>query len=228
MLTDVDTLKTDRSTMNMQTTIFLIRHGRTRDNEERRYSGRGSDPELSAEGRRELLEYKRAGVYSEIEREIERENGREIGRARIYTSGMARTEETLSILAGGDVRRGIRPDLCEMDFGVFEGKTYEMLRDVPAYQEWIRGDNESNLCPGGESGSQMKDRVLRAYGDILAESGQCSEGSALIVTHAGPIAAIMGACFAHLSRNRYEWQPACGRGYRIRYRDEMPVSFEPV
>ena len=55
MLTDVDTLKTDRSTMNMQTTVFLIRHGRTRDNEERRYSGRGSDPELSAEGRRELL-----------------------------------------------------------------------------------------------------------------------------------------------------------------------------
>lgn len=224
MHTDENTLKTDSSTTNMQTTVFLIRHGRTRDNEERRYSGRGSDPELSAEGRRELLEYKRAGVYSEIEREI----GREIGRARIYTSGMARTEETLSILAGDDVCRRIRPNLCEMDFGVFEGKTYEMLRDVPAYQEWIRGDNESNLCPGGESGSQMKERVLRAYSDILTESGQCSEGSVLIVTHAGPIAAIMGSCFSHLSRNRYEWQPACGRGYRIRYREGMPVSFEPV
>ena len=78
-------------------------------------------------------------------------------------------------------------------------------------------------------GHRLVDEYNVEYdGDILADAGRCSEETVLIVTHAGPIAAIMGACFAHLSRNRYEWQPACGRGYRIRYRDEMPVSFEPV
>lgn len=211
---------TNTGITNTELTVFLIRHGKTRDNEERRYSGRGSDPALSAEGRRELMDYKRAGVYSAIE-------GR-TGSARIYTTGMMRTEETLAILAGADARHEICPELCEIDFGAFEGKTYEMLRGTPAYQDWIRGDNERNRCPGGESGLQMQERVLRAYGDILADAGRCSEETVLIVTHAGPIAAIMGNGFTHLSRNRYEWQPACGRGYRISYREGRPVSFESI
>ena len=37
----------------------------------------------------------------------------------------------------------------------------------------------------------------------------------VIVTHGGPIAAIMQRLFPEKKLNRYEWQPACGEGYLV-------------
>ena len=131
-----------------------------------------------------------------------------------YTSGMKRTEETLRILFGEKAAAEAKaePGLKEMNFGAFEGKSYAMLREDPAYQEWILGDNEKNVCPGGESGEQMRDRVLAALERILQSD---PAERIVIVTHGGPIAAIMQRLFPEKKLNRYEWQPACGEGYLV-------------
>ena len=100
-----------------------------------------------------------------------------------------------------------------MDFGAFEGKSYAMLRDDPAYREWISGDNERNICPGGESGEQMRRRVLNALEQILRDD---PAEHIVIVTHGGPIAAIMQHLFPGQGLNRYEWQPECGDGYLLK------------
>ena len=88
-----------------------------------------------------------------------------------------------------------------------------MLKDDQAYREWISGDNERNTCPGGESGEQMKERVLSALDRILQSD---PAERIVIVTHGGPIAAIMQQLFPEKNLNRYEWQTECGEGYLLR------------
>ena len=75
---------------------------------------------------------------------------------------------------------------------------------------WLTGDNEANIPPMGESGVQMRDRVLEALADI--KENTC------IITHGGVIAAIMENLFPNEGKNRYQWQPQNGRGYCIQNR----------
>ena len=177
--------------------LLLLRHGRTKANEEHLYCG-STDWPLSEEGRKCLMQ--KRGVYG-------------TDWESFYTSGLIRTKETLEILFGEQRAAKEEPDLREMDFGAFEGKFYEMLKDDPAYQDWISGDNERNTCPGGESGEQMKERVLSALDRILHRD---PAKRIVIVTHGGPIAAIMQQLFPEKNQNRYEWQPECGEGYLLR------------
>lgn len=172
-------------------TVYLIRHGKTEANEQRLYCG-STDLPLSETGREELKNL----TYA-------------IPNARFLTSGMLRTEQTLSLLFG-PVAHAVEPGLREMDFGAFEMRSYAQLKDDPAYLAWISGDNEANVPPGGESGVQMRGRVLEAYARILS-SGQ----DTVIVTHGGVIAAIMAQLFPWERKNRYQWQPKNGCGYAI-------------
>ncbi len=174
--------------------IYLIRHGKTEANERHLYCG-STDLPLSPAGRAELLE-----LHYEIKN------------ATFITSGRKRTEETLQILFG-DVPHSQNPAFREVDFGSFEMHSYEELKNDPAYQIWLTGDNDSNIPPGGESGNQMKARVLTAFAQV--------EDNTVIITHGGVIAAIMEHLFRSEGKNRYEWQPKPGYGYAVgnaRYR----------
>ena len=79
---------------------------------------------------------------------------------------------------------------------------------MPEYQAWLTGDNEANVPPRGESGKQMKARVLEALAEIHEDT--------CIVTHGGVIAIIMEHLFPQEGKNRYAWQPKNGCGYQIR------------
>jgi len=169
-------------------TIYLIRHGKTAANEQHLYCG-SSDISLSATGKDELCKLK----YN-------------ISNVAFLTSGMRRTNETLRILFG-DVPFREDTRFREVDFGIFEGKCYEQLKDTPEYQCWLTGDNESNVPPGGESGAQMRQRVLEAFSGLQEDT--------VVVTHGGVIAAIMAQLFPEENKSRYDWQSACGRGYAV-------------
>ena len=109
----------------------------------------------------------------------------DIKNVRFLTSGMKRTNETQRILFG-DVPYEEDPRFREVDFGIFEMGSYEELKDTTEYQTWLAGDNESNVPPSGESGVQMRKRVLEALADIREDT--------CIITH---------------------WQPAPGMGYAV-------------
>lgn len=168
--------------------IYLIRHGKTEANEKHLYCG-STDLPLSETGRAEL-----------------RAMGYHITPKWFVTSGMKRTDETLQILFG-DVPYAVDTRFREVDFGSFEMKSYDQLKEDPAYQAWLTGDNEANVPPGGESGIQMTRRVLEAFREI-------PDGTALI-THGGVIAAIMASLFPAEEKHRYQWQPQNGHGYEI-------------
>jgi len=169
-------------------TIYLIRHGKTEANEKHIYCG-STDLPLSAAGRAEL-----------------RQLHYDIKNVHFLTSGMKRTNETLRILFG-DVPFEVDSRFREVDFGIFEMHSYGQLKDTPEYQVWLTGDNESNVPPEGESGMQMKARVLQAYSEIREDT--------CIITHGGVIAAVMEQLFPEEKKNRYEWQPRPGCGYVI-------------
>ena len=59
----------------------------------------------------------------------------------------------------------------------------------------------------------MKERALSALDRILQRD---PAKRIVIVTHGGPIAAIMQRLFPGKRLNRYEWQPECGEGYLLR------------
>ena len=177
--------------------ICLIRHGRTLANEQHIYCGQ-TDLPITEESASKITQlsnkYPKADIY--------------------YTSGMTRTEQTFYCIYG-DLPHQSVPEFREINFGDFEMHSYEELKDTPAYQEWISGDNHQNICPNGESGAQMTERVLRAFHAI------CSAGKdSVIVTHGGVIAAIMTELFPHDVKNRFEWQPAPAHGYAISFSDD--------
>lgn len=169
--------------------IYLIRHGKTEANEKWLYCGR-TDLPLSGKGREEL---------SQIHYDIKN--------IRFLTSGMKRTNETLRILFG-DAPYEEDSRFREVDFGSFEMHSYEQLKNMTEYQTWCTGDNEANVPPNGESGLQMKQRVLKAFWVIKED--------AVIVCHGGVIAAIMEHLFPEENKTRYDWQPKNGCGYMIK------------
>ena len=177
-------------------TLYLIRHGKTAANEQHLYCG-STDLPLSQQGREELqkLHYR-------------------LDAKHFVTSGMTRTEQTLEVLFGS-VAHDVQPQLREVDFGIFEMGSYEQLKDTPAYQQWLEGDNEANIPPMGESGLQMKQRVCRAIADIKEDT--------VVITHGGVIAAIMEERFPKEGKNRYQWQPKPGHGYAVQEDAYWPI-----
>ena len=172
-------------------TVYLIRHGRTKANERHLYCG-STDLPLSEQG---------AAALGQLPYALNPE--------RYVTSGMKRTNETLCLLFG-DVPFREDPAFREVDFGAFEMRGYDELKKDPAYQDWLTGDNEENVPPGGESGTAMKARVLPAFAALASQPGET-----VLVTHGGVIAAIMEALFPGEEKNRYQWQPQPGHGYAV-------------
>ncbi len=170
--------------------LYLIRHGRTQANEKHQYCG-ASDLPLSEAGAAAL-----AGIRYDTPP------------CRFFTSGMLRTEQTLQLLFG-EVPHIRDPRFREISFGEFEGLTYEELKDCEDYQRWISDDGKT-APPGGESTEAFQKRVLEGLRDLLA-----LEEAAVLVTHGGVIALIMEHLFPQENKNRYQWQPQPGGGYRL-------------
>ena len=98
--------------------VYLLRHGRTAWTEQHRYQGRRDIP-LSPEGEAEL---RRADFAPAV----------------VWVSPLSRARRTAELLFPGAEQR-VEPDLVEMDFGAFEGRSYRDMEDDPAYRAWVDG-----------------------------------------------------------------------------------------
>lgn len=157
---------------------MIIRHGETAGNAKKQYIGVTDQP-LTEQGIRELKEKKARGCYSEAEKALE------LG-AGLFVSPMLRCRETAELIFPGRAYILI-PELREMDFGEFEGKSYMDLSQNPEYQKWIDSNGELPF-PGGESRETFKNRVLRGV-DRIREIMEGDAKTAVIVAHGGTIMA---------------------------------------
>ena len=175
-------------------TIYLIRHGATRGNEEKRYIGRTDEP-LSEKGREALIKMKKACPHCE----------------RVVASPMKRCTETAELIFGeGYITCG---DLRECDFGRFEGHNYAELNGDPDYQAWI--DSGGKLpFPGGESPGDFKERSCKGFLEALDSLGECS--SAAFVVHGGTIMSVLER-FALPHQDYYSYMTENGGGYACQW-----------
>jgi broad specificity phosphatase PhoE len=125
------------------------------------------------------------------------ERGREAARALrerlsrwqfdlVLVSPLARARETCE-LCGLDSNAQSRPDLCEWDYGEYEGLTTPEIRaQRPGWSVWRDG------CPGGESPTDVSTRADRVITEIAA-----SGGNVAVFSH-GHMLRVLGARWAEL------------------------------
>jgi len=151
------------------TRFWLIRHGEPAEEMRGRCYG-STDAGLAETGRSQMAQ---AAEYLKTE-----------PIAAIYTSPLSRAVESARILAGVLSRPiEIAADLREIDFGDFEGLTYDEIavRYPDLYRKWMETPTEVRF-PNGESFSQMRGRVLGAFEAIQRER---KEQTVAIVSHGG-------------------------------------------
>lgn len=183
--------------------LTLLRHGETEANKLGLYYG-VSDVAITPESDIKLRELSKSGNYPKA--------------ARYFTSGLTRAEQSFAALYPGE-EHSVLPDLREINLGDFEMRSYEELKNDPAFIAWCTGDNEKNICPNGESGEQVTDRALAALRPII-EAGE----DAVIITHGGVIGGVLARLFPN-PKGRYLFTPAPGTGYTVEFEGTVPVKY---
>jgi len=182
--------------------LILIRHGKTKGNEGKRYLGT-TDESLSILGRQELILLKEKGRYPEIK--------------GLYSSPMMRCRESAALIYPG-LHQEIIPDISECSFGEFEGKTYQELKDNPAYIGWLDGKGHP---PAGEGRQEFSNRVWNGFLTILDDSLKKGIEKMAVILHGGSIMVIMGTLLDTPERF-YEFQVKNGRGFCLEFAEEGP------
>lgn len=124
---------------------------------------------------------------------------------------MRRCRETAALLFPG-VPQIVIEDLRETDFGRFEGKTYEQLKDDADYRAWV--DSAGETCAhGGEGGAAFRARCEAAFARVAQRIDAAGLQSAAVVAHGGTLMAIL-AHYARPAAGFYAWQTPNAAGWR--------------
>lgn len=190
--------------------FHIIRHGKTKANEKKLYYG-FSDISLSENGKNELLLLKNKINYPKGDFFI--------------TSGLKRTNQTLNILYGKK-NFLINTNLKEMNFGDFELKSYEQLKNNVSYIKWIK-DIEKNPIPNGENKIQFEKRVIIGFNEIFEYCYKNLFKNVVIISHGGVISSIMQYFFKE-NKNFYDWLPDYGRGYSIIFEKSNNIYYKKI
>ncbi|EGP19276.1 histidine phosphatase family protein [Halomonas sp. TD01] len=185
--------------------LVAVRHGITAWNLERRYQGQRDIPLLFPDAEEGLLALRDALAEERFD--------------AIYSSDLNRCQQTLgwSQAAKPGVPLYLEPRLRELDFGDYEGKVYDELKDLPHYRAWIDSVGELQI-PGGESSGQLRDRLNAWLEQVAAHAREHHYQKVLVVTHGGVIREL---------RRRFEtigfWEgivhQAQGRRWQLTYQE---------
>ena len=151
--------------------IFLIRHGETAANNEKRYQGQIDTP-LNKTG------IQQAKALAELLSNVPF--------SRIYTTPLQRAQKTALLLAQVQKKKNILilPGLLERNFGQWEDLTFtEIKRRYPKiYATWL--NTPYAKIPGAEPFPAFRKRVLDCLRSVLKTLP--AEETIAIVAHGGP------------------------------------------
>ena len=185
--------------------LILIRHGTTQGNKERRFIG-VLDVPLATEG--EELARRVAPTLPAVD--------------HVYRSPLVRCAQTAELL-WPEAEETVIPQLRETDFGPFEGKNHEELKDDPLYQQWISAADFAKI-PVGESAEDAAARAGEGLERILSDAKEHGYERVGVVSHGGTLMGLLWR-FGRPEREYYGWMcPNCG-GYRALVRED-PLTLE--
>jgi probable phosphoglycerate mutase len=111
-------------------------------------------------------------------------NGRTLS---VWTSPLRRARETCA-LAGFERSAQVEVDLREWDYGIYEGRTTNEIRqETPEWSVWL------SPIVGGESLDELADRARRVIGRVQA----VAPGDVALFAH-GHILRVLAACWIGL------------------------------
>ena len=170
--------------------IYLLRHGLTEYNAQKRYQGQRDIP-LSAEG---LSQLRRADIDPKV----------------VYITPLQRTAQTARVLFP-EAELVVVKDLQEMCFGSFEGKNYVEMEHDADYQAWVQANCESK-CPDGERKDDFSDRICSAFSALVDKALADGEELLVILAHGGTQMAALER-YALPRRDYYAWCGPNAGGY---------------
>ena len=206
----------------MKSYIHFIRHGITEGVKKKWFYG-STDLPLIEEGIAALNELKSRGIYPKP------------WGADLYTSGMLRADQTLQVLYG-DLPFGTFSSLREMDFGRWECRTYDELKNEPEHEAWMDDRDGSFTYPGGDSIQGFYARVSKGLIELtgchrmkeLSHRHDGHDAVSIIVCHGGVIAAAMEHWFSGDRENFWQWIPDPGRGYTIEFENGEAARYAEI
>jgi len=178
--------------------IVFIRHGKTQGNIEKKYIGK-TDESLCKQGIDELSR----SIYPEVQ--------------AVISSPMKRCVETAKLIYPNH-NAMIYKDLCECNFGIFEGKSYKELCGNPEYVKWLES-NGTLPFPQGETNEAFIERSTAAFKNSVKKLKDCCCESAAYVVHGGTIMAVFSE-LALPKKSFYEYMVKNGCGYICEYNSQ--------
>lgn len=173
--------------------LILVRHATTQGNLERRFIGLTDIPILPQ--------------GEELARTVSRSLP-EVD--RVYRSPLLRCRQTAALLWPRHADQAVIPGLRETDFGPFEGKSSDELKDDPLYLQWISSGDLSRL-PVGESAEACARRLTAAIREVIADAQAHGCRRVGVCTHGGSLMALMNALGDPVRPHYYDWEcPNCG------------------
>ncbi len=157
--------------------LNIIRHGKTKANEEGIYIGKTDFP-LSDNGIAELKQKYEENSYPKVE--------------RVYSSPLVRALQTGEILFP-DTEMVICDEMTELDLGIFEGIALSDLLELDSYHSWIKGGKD-NAPPNGESINNMLKRITSGLNLIIMDMMKENISEAALITHSGILMNIL-SCY---------------------------------
>lgn len=167
--------------------LIFIRHFKTKGNRLRQYIGVTDEP---LDQPVLLREYPNADT--------------------VVVSPLKRCIQTAELIYPGKGQM-ICPGLRECDFGEFEKKTYEELKNHPAYQKWLDSGGAAAF-PRGEGREAFVKRSVAAFEEAVRKLMENGCRRAAFVVHGGTIMAVLSE-FDREKRDFYQWQVANGEGF---------------
>lgn len=198
----------------MVTTLYLVRHGATEGSEEKRYKG-SIDVPISEKGKEQI---KRTAKF--IRAEVQ--NSRASSLTAVYCSPLSRALKSAEIIAEHfGLKPTVIPDLRERNFGIWEGMSFNEIKDKypEEFEAWA--GNPLKYSPmGGESTLEVRERVINALEDIISRHKR--EGIA-IVAHGGVNRVILCHLLGIPLENLFRIEQDYGGVNIIEFNDRYPV-----
>ena len=177
--------------------VHIIRHGRTDANNDGRYIGVTDEP-LNNEGRLELDALRDCGAYPDVD--------------AVYSAPSLRCTETAKIIYPENEITVVE-NIKECNFGDFENKTAEQLKDNDIFKRWIAGE-QGVAPPNGESTPDFVMRSVASFAAIIEDIMREGTRYSSIVTHGGVIMAVLSTCGLP-QRSFADWRCDFGKGFTL-------------
>ena len=184
--------------------IHLIRHAMTEENLDGKYIGQ-TDVPASEYGLMQIKDIiDEYGGYPEVD--------------AVVSSPLKRCTETAKLIYP-DKEPMILNGLIEYDFGEFEGRTADEMKDDDAFKTWLSGEHPETPVPFGESQAAFNERVCSCFAGLIDGIIKAGVESTAVITHGGVIMSLITSVAAHARVDGTERHGI--------YPQDRPVRVEP-